>query len=107
MHKNTQRAQTGIPGLDEVLHGGLIAERLYLVDGEPGAGKTTLALQFLLEGKRQGEKGVYVTLSETREELEEGARSHGWDLTGITVVELVATEKDLRDDEQLTMLPPS
>jgi circadian clock protein KaiC len=107
MNQNTQRAKTGIPGLDEVLHGGLIAERLFLVDGNPGAGKTTLALQFLLEGKRQGERCVYVTLSETKEELEAGARSHGWDLNGIDIVELIATEKELQGDEQLTMLPPS
>jgi circadian clock protein KaiC len=107
MSKNTQRAKTGVPGLDEVLHGGLIAERLYLVDGNPGAGKTTFALQFLLEGKRAGEKCVYVTLSETQEELEAGAKSHGWDLSGIDIVELIATEKELQGDEQLTMLPPS
>jgi circadian clock protein KaiC len=107
MNKSMQRAQTGIPGLDEVLHGGLIAERLFLVDGNPGAGKTTFALQFLLEGKRQGERCVYVTLSETQVELEEGARSHGWDLNGIDIVELIATEKELQGDEQLTMLPPS
>ena len=107
MSKNTHRAHTGIPGLDEVLHGGLIAQRLYLIDGNPGAGKTTFALQFLLEGQRLGEKGVYVTLSETKEELEAGAHSHGWDLHGIEIVELIATEKDLRGDEQLTMFPPS
>ena len=78
MHKNTQRAKTGVPGLDEVLHGGLISKRLYLIDGNPGAGKTTFALQFLLEGMRAGEKCLYVTLSETKQELEEGAESDGY-----------------------------
>ena len=107
MSKNTQRAKTGVPGLDEVLHSGLIAERLYLIDGNPGAGKTTFALQFLLEGKRAGEQCVYVTLSETKEELEAGAKSHGWDLSGIDIIELIATEKELQGDEQLTMLPAS
>ena len=72
-HKNHQRAQTGISGLDEILCGGLIPQRLYLIDGNPGAGKTTLALQFLLEGIRAGEKCLYVTLSETKQELEAGA----------------------------------
>jgi circadian clock protein KaiC len=107
MLKNIERAKTGIPGLDEVLHGGLIAQRLYLVDGNPGAGKTTLALQFLMEGVRSREKCLYVTLSETQQELEAGARSHGWDLAGIEIIELIATENDLMGDEQLTMLPPS
>jgi circadian clock protein KaiC len=107
MQKNSHRAHTGVPGLDEVLHGGLIAERLYLIDGNPGAGKTTFALQFLLEGKRAGERCLYVTLSETKQELEEGALSHGWDLSGIEILELIATEKELEGDEQLTMLPPS
>jgi circadian clock protein KaiC len=107
MHKNRQRSQTGIPGLDEVLHGGLISERLYLIDGEPGAGKTTLALQFLLQGVRSGEKCLYVTLSETKLELEAGAKSHGWDIQNIGVVELVAGEAELEGEEQLTMLPPS
>ncbi|MEJ0006057.1 MAG: ATPase domain-containing protein [Steroidobacteraceae bacterium] len=107
MNKNTHRAITGIAGLDEVLHGGLIAERLYLTDGCPGAGKTTLALQFLLEGQRAGEKCLYVTLSETKQELEAGAHSHGWDLSGIEIVELTAPDNDLNGDGQLTMLPPS
>jgi circadian clock protein KaiC len=106
-YKNNQRAQTGISGMDEILCGGLIAQRLYLIDGNPGAGKTTLALQFLLEGVRTGEKCLYVTLSETKEELEAGAQSHGWSLDGIEIIELIADEKELESDEQLTMLPPS
>jgi circadian clock protein KaiC len=106
-HKNNRRAATGISGLDEILCGGLIPQRLYLVDGNPGAGKTTLALQFLLEGVRAGEKCLYVTLSETKQELEAGAESHGWSLDGIEIIELIADEKELESDEQLTMLPPS
>lgn len=107
MHQNTERAKTGIKGLDEILCGGLIAQRLYLLDGNPGAGKTTLALQFLLEGVRTGEKCLYVTLSETKGELQAGAESHGWSLEGIEIIELIADEKDLDSDQQLTMLPPS
>jgi circadian clock protein KaiC len=106
-HKNHRRAKTGIAGMDEILCGGLIAQRLYLIDGNPGAGKTTMALQFLLEGIRAGEKCLYVTLSETRQELEAGAESHGWSLDGIEIIELIADEKELESDEQLTMLPPS
>ena len=107
MPESKKRAKTGVPGLDDVLHGGLIAERLYLVDGNPGAGKTTMAIQFLLEGIRAGEKCLYVTLSETRLELEAGAESHGWSLEGIEIIELIADERELQDDEQLTMLPAS
>jgi circadian clock protein KaiC len=107
MDKNWHRADTGIPGLDEVLHGGLISERLYLVDGNPGAGKTTLAVQFLMQGVRLGQKCLYITLSETKAELEAGAKSHGWNLEGIEVVELIASEAELEGDQQLTMLPPS
>src|SRR5688500_2578704 len=72
-----QRCKTGVPGLDDILHGGLIPHRLYLLDGDPGAGKTTLAIQFLLEGIKAGEKCLYITLSETAEELKAGAASHG------------------------------
>src|ERR687893_653887 len=70
------RARTGIAGLDAILGGGLPTNHLYLIDGEPGAGKTTLALQFLLEGVRDGEKGLYVTLSESASELQGVADSH-------------------------------
>jgi circadian clock protein KaiC len=104
MNQSTQRSGTGIPGLDEVLFGGLIPRQLYLVDGSPGAGKTTLALQYLLEGARLGEKCTYVTVAETKQELLAGARSHGWSLEGIEIIELVPDETDLRSDEQLTML---
>ena len=72
------KALFGIPGLDDILLGGLRRNRLFLIEGKPGSGKTTLALQFLLEGARTGEKGLYITLSETEEELREVALSHGW-----------------------------
>ncbi len=104
MNQSAQRSETGIPGLDEVLCGGLISEQLYLVDGIPGAGKTTFALQYLLEGARRGEKGTYVTVSETKRELQAGARSHGWSLDSIEIIELVPDEAELQSDEQLTML---
>ena len=102
-----QRSKTGIVGLDEVLHGGLIPSRLYLIDGNPGAGKTTLALHFLREGVQCGDRCLYVTLSETADELEAGARSHGWSLQGVEIVELIADESELDGDSQLTMFHPS
>jgi circadian clock protein KaiC len=102
------RARTGVPGLDDILFGGLIPNQLYLIDGDPGSGKTTLALRFLMEGAKLGEKGLYVTLSETKAELFAGAESHGWslDLEKIEIVELVRTEQDLEADTQLTMYQP-
>src|SRR5215207_8714565 len=87
---SVDRALIGIPGLDAILGGGLPTNHLYLIDGEPGAGKTTLALQFLLEGARHGEKGLYVTLSESSSELRGVAESHGWDIGSIEVFELTA-----------------
>src|SRR5580658_1907030 len=87
-HKNHRRARTGISGMDEILCGGLIAQRLYLIDGNPGAGKTTMALQFLLEGVRAGEKCLYVTLSETRQELEAGAFFFFKQKTAYEIIEL-------------------
>src|SRR5436309_15434155 len=89
------RARTGVGGLDDILNGGLIPHRLYLVDGDPGAGKTTLALQYLLQGAKDGERGLYVTLSETKEELNAVAASHGWSLDSIEVLEILVSEKDL------------
>lgn len=81
---------TGIPGLDEILRGGLPRNHLYLLQGKPGTGKTTLAMQFLLEGARRGEKGLYITFSETKKELEAVAQSHGWDLSPLSILELSA-----------------
>src|ERR1044071_1235301 len=86
------RSPTGIAGLDIVLGGGVPTNRLYLLQGEPGTGKTTLALQFLMEGSRLGEKGLYITFSETKEELESVAHSHGWQLGNIALLELSAIE---------------
>ena len=100
-------AMTGVGGLDDILSGGLTPHRLYLVEGVPGSGKTTLALQFLLEGVRRGERVLYVTLSETEEELIAVAASHGWSIKDITVRELVPSEDSLRPDDQYTMFHPS
>jgi circadian clock protein KaiC len=101
------RVRTGVSGLDDVLSGGLIRNRIYLIDGDPGAGKTTLSIQFLKEGVARGEKCLYITLSETKEELTAGAASHGWTLDGIDVVELVSEEGGLDEAAQVTMYHPS
>jgi circadian clock protein KaiC len=102
-----ESSATGIAGLDDILCGGFTPNRLYLIEGVPGSGKTTLALQYLLEGARRGELGLYVTLSETEEELRAMARSHGWDLTGVTIRELVPPEESLQPAEQYTMFHPA
>ena len=98
---------TGIAGLDEILRGGLTPERLYLVEGTPGAGKTTLALQFLMEGVRNHEAVLYITLSETEQELQAVAVSHGWNLDGIHVHEVITSEDLLDPAQQHTMFHPS
>ncbi|MDH6595237.1 circadian clock protein KaiC [Variovorax sp. TBS-050B] len=99
--------KVGVPGLDDVLGGGLTSNRLYLIEGTPGAGKTTIALQFLIEGVKRGESVLYVTLSETAQELHGVAQSHGWDLSGIDVREMLPSEAALEPDEQYTMFHPS
>jgi len=99
--------QVGVPGLDDVLGGGLTANRLYLLEGAPGTGKTTVAMQFLREGAAAGESVLYVTLSETGRELRGVARSHGWDLKGIEVREMLSGQDALEPDEQYTMFHPS
>ena len=101
-----ERASTGIAGLDDVLGGGLPSNHVYLVEGDPGSGKTTLGLHFLLEGVRQGERGLYVTLSETAAELRTVAASHGWTLEGIELFELVSDE-GLSPELEQSILHPS
>jgi circadian clock protein KaiC len=101
------RLSTGIEGLDDILNGGIPKGHLYLVEGDPGTGKTTLALQFLIEGSRAGEKGIYVTLSESKIELEQVARSHGWDISGITIYEMIPSDEDLSAEAQYTVFHPS
>src|SRR6476646_4770240 len=107
--KNVQstKALFGIPGLDDILLGGLRRERLFLFEGTPGSGKTTLALQFLMEGARSGEKGLYITLSETKDELEAVADSHGWSLDGIELLELTAAEQESMVESPNTLFHPS
>src|SRR5918995_619051 len=99
------RARTGVPGLDDILLGGLAAGRLFLLEGSPGTGKTTMALSFLLEGTKVGERGLYVTFSETEHELRVGAQSHGWDLDDkIDICEIVPPESLLDSSQHQSLL---
>ena len=102
-----ENCPSGIEGLDDILGGGLPRECFYLVQGDPGSGKTTLALQFLLEGVRRGERVFYITLSETRQELLRVAASHGWSLDGVPLLELSAVETLLRPESQTTVFHAS
>jgi circadian clock protein KaiC len=100
-------AETGIEGLDAILGGGFPKDHVYLIQGDPGAGKTTLSLQFLLEGVKRGERSLYVTLSETKKELSAVARSHGWNLEGVEIHEQLVREESLSEEEDTTIFHPS
>jgi circadian clock protein KaiC len=101
------RAITGVPGLDMILCGGLPRDRIYLVEGDPGVGKTTLALKFLLEGVRLGERALYVTLSESEQEIRAIADSHGWSLDGVDLFELSALDQQMKLEAQNTVFHAS
>lgn len=103
----TDRASVGIPGLDTILGGGLPRDRIYLVEGDPGVGKSTLALQFLLTGVAAGERSLYITLSESEAEVRQIADSHGWSLEGLSMFELSALEQQLQLDAENTVFRPS
>src|SRR4051794_28661797 len=101
------RLATGCDGLDEIIGGGLPGGHLYLLQGEPGTGKTTLALQFLMAGAQRGESCLYVTLAETESELRTVAASHGWSLEGVEIYEVSSSEAELRPEELYTAFHPS
>ena len=105
MNQAATKASVGVEGMDEVLAGGLTRGRVYLMEGSPGTGKTTIATQFLLAGAAAGEKGLYITLSETEVELRESAVSHGWNFDErAEIFELVPPESLLDDDQQQSLL---
>ena len=99
------RASTGVAGLDQVLDGGWARTRMHLLEGSPGTGKTTIALQFLLAGAKAGETGIYISLAETEQELRDGARSHGWEIDpSIEIFELVPPDSVLNPDQHQSLL---
>ena len=100
------RISTGIAGLDDILGGGLTPQRVYLVEGSPGSGKTTLGLQFLLDGAAKGDAGLYITLSETTDELKAVAASHGWSIDALSIFEL-AGDTELDPDSEQSIFHPS
>lgn len=103
MAKTLQRVSSGIEGLDNILEGGLPAGQMYLLEGAPGTGKTTIAMQFLLHAAAAGNKALYITMSESKEELESSADSHDWDLSKLEIVEFVPDEASLASDQQYTV----
>ncbi len=107
MATQLERVSTGVTGLDNILAGGLPAGQMYLVEGDPGTGKTTVAMQFVLASAARGEKALYVTLSEPRLELVASAESHGWDFSPVPIVEFVPDEASLAADQQYTVFHPT
>lgn len=105
--KDAQPVASGVPGLDHILRGGYAAGRAHLVEGRPGSGKTTIGLQFLLEGARKGERCLYITLSESKRELLSVARRHGWSLDGVEIYELVPPELSLESSQRQTLVHSS
>lgn len=101
------RLQTGVEGLDDILAGGLPSGQMYLLEGDPGTGKTTLAMQFVKTGTARGERALYITLSEPASELQGSARSHGWDLESIPIAEFVPEEASFSAEQQYTVFHPS
>lgn len=102
--ETNDKANFGVDGLDDITVGGLVRGRLFLLEGSPGTGKTTIATQFLMAGAAADERALYITLSETEDELRSGAKSHGWSLDGIDIFELVPPESLLDDEQQQSLL---
>src|ERR1700727_1236214 len=101
------RVSTGCSGLDHILNGGFPRGRLYLIEGDPGAGKTTLALQFMRDGVVRGERTLYITLSESTADLKHAAQSHRMSIDGVEIVELLPSEGDLLPEQQYTVFHPA
>jgi circadian clock protein KaiC len=106
-HDELDRINTGISGLNDILGGGLPPGQMYLLEGDPGTGKTTLAMQFILAGVKRGEKALYITLSESKAELEGSAVSHGWDVEQLPIEEFIPAEASLTPEQQYTVFHPS
>lgn len=100
----TEMAATGVVGLDDIICGGLARARVFLLEGSPGTGKTTIATQFLITGAKAGDRGLYITLSETENELRSSAASHGWDLDGFEIFELLPPDDLINEDQQQSLL---
>jgi len=101
------RIDTGVHGLNDILNGGLPGGQMYLLEGDPGTGKTTLAMQFIIAGVQKGERALYVTLSESKAELEGSAISHGWDVADLPIAEFIPAEASLSPEQQYTVFHPS